>query len=363
MIAGRRQCLHAAAVVLLASVVTVLSAAPARLAAQQAQDPAIKIGERDLGGVVTGPNGPETGVWVIAETADLPTKMAKIVVTDDQGRYVMPDLPQAKYTVWVRGYGLVDSPKVETAPGKILNLTAMPAPSAAAAAEYYPAIYWYALLGIPDKSLFPGTGRDGNHMSPKVKSQDQWLVGIKTQGCNSCHQLGNKATRTIPAALGQFATSTDAWARRVQSGQASEIMARNLGELDTQIALKEFAEWTDRVAEGEFPFAKPQRPQGIERNIVVTLWDWSSPKHYLHDEIASDRRYPTVNADGLIYGSSEDFDRHRADARSGAQRGRRSQSNRARSGDARLDVHLDARDADVRDLALLRRRADLVQPD
>ena len=111
---------------------------------------AVAIDNDDIGGVVTGPNGPEAGVWVIAETTDLPTRFAKIVVTDDQGRYVVPDLPKAKYKVWVRGYGLVDSPKVDGEPGKQLNLTAVPAPNEAAAAQYYPAIYWYSMLKIPD---------------------------------------------------------------------------------------------------------------------------------------------------------------------------------------------------------------------
>jgi len=82
-------------------------------------------------------------------------------------------------------------------------------------------------------------------------------------------------------------------------------MTRNLGRLDTQRALKLFADWTDRIAAGELPKAKPQRPQGIERNVVVTVWDWGSPKMYLHDEIATDRRNPTVNANGPIYGSPE----------------------------------------------------------
>src|SRR5215470_11319047 len=73
--------------------------------------PAARVGETDIGGVVTGPRGPEAGVWVIAETNELPTKFVRIVVTDDQGRYLIPDLPKATYNVWVRGYGLVDSPK------------------------------------------------------------------------------------------------------------------------------------------------------------------------------------------------------------------------------------------------------------
>src|SRR5690348_11312600 len=102
----------------------------------------VAVDADDIGGVVTGARGPEAGVWVIAESKDLPTTLRKIVVTDDQGRYLVPDLPKGSYTVWVRGYGLVDSPKVTAAPGKTLNLTAVPAPSPKAAAEYYPALYW-----------------------------------------------------------------------------------------------------------------------------------------------------------------------------------------------------------------------------
>src|SRR6185312_11005576 len=109
----------------------------------------IQIGPSDLGGTVKSAAGPEAGVWVIAETTDLSTKFVKIVVTDDQGRYVLPELPRAKYSVWVRGYGLVDSAKVESLPGKQLDLTAVTAPSAAAAAEYYPAMYWYSMLNVP----------------------------------------------------------------------------------------------------------------------------------------------------------------------------------------------------------------------
>src|SRR5262245_16215059 len=104
--------------------------------AQQASRPAAPaIDADDIGGVVTGPNGPEAGVWVIAETHDLPVRYIKIVVTNDQGRYVIPDLPTANYDVWVRGYGLVDSPKVKSEPGKQLNLTAVPAPADKAAEQ------------------------------------------------------------------------------------------------------------------------------------------------------------------------------------------------------------------------------------
>src|SRR5712692_3666200 len=287
------------------SMVVLLVAGQARLSAQHT-DPAIRIGDKDLGGVVTSSKGPEAGVWVIAETTDLPTKFAKIVVTDDRGRYVLPDLPKANYRVWVRGYGLVDSPKVRTAPGKIVDLKASVAPSPAAAAEYYPAIYWYSMLKVPDQSEFPGTGPSGNSMPVALKSQAQWLDVVKTNGCYTCHQLGNKATRTIPKELGDFASSKEAWARRIVSGQAMAQMANSLGRLDPKRATELFADWTDRIAAGELPRSQPQRPQGVERNIVITLWDWAGPKDYLHDEISTDKRNPRVNPYGLIYGTPEE---------------------------------------------------------
>jgi len=283
-----------------------LASAPAPLRAQQSAPAAVSIGDSDIGGVVTSTNGPEAGVWVIAETTELPTKFIKIVVTDEQGRYVLPELPKANYDVWVRGYGLVDSPKVKAAPGKALDLKAVIAPNEAAAAEYYPAQYWYSMLRIPDKRLFPGTGPGGNGMSDKVKSQAHWIATLKTHGCNSCHQVGNKPTRTISKELGTFESSYAAWMHRLQTGPSAENMIRGVNELDTQIALKNFADWTDRIAKGELPKTKPQRPQGLERNIVVSLWDWGDAKTYLHDEIATDKRNPTVNANGPIYSATED---------------------------------------------------------
>src|SRR5205807_2072343 len=166
-----------------------LAAAPARLSAQTA----VAIDNDDIGGVVTGANGPEAGVWVIAETTDLPTRYAKMVVTDDQGRYLLPDLPKAKYKVWVRGYGLVDSPKVDGEPGQQLNLRAVPAPNEAAAAQYYPAIYWYSMMKIPPASEF---GKKDGEIPEKV-TQSQWLTALKNQACVGCHQLGQLSTRTI----------------------------------------------------------------------------------------------------------------------------------------------------------------------
>ena len=259
--------------------------------------PQIQIDNDDIAGIVTGSNGPEAGVWVIAETRDLPTAFAKIVVTDDAGRFLVPDLPKAGYSVWVRGYGLVDSAKVTAAPGTRLNLTALRAPDARAAAMNYPPIYWFAMMRVPTAREFP---------LEKIKSQGEWLNIIKTGACQSCHALGTPGTRTISKALGDFPTSVDAWRRRLLSGQAQAFMTRDITRLDTDVALKHFAEWTDDIAYGHLPSAVPTRPQGLERNVVITEWDWFTPTTYLHDEIATDRRNPRVNANGKIYGSPED---------------------------------------------------------
>jgi hypothetical protein len=296
----RAMCLSTAAAV---GLVMLVAAPPAQLRAQQT--PAVSVGASDLGGVVTGASGPEAGVWVIAETTDLPTKFAKIVVTDEQGRYVIPELPKARYKVWTRGYGLVDSAKIESEPGRIVNHKAEPARSAAEAAEYYPAIYWFALMKFPDKGEFPGTGDNGNKIPTGMRSQHQWLDSIKTNGCWGCHALGTKATRTIPEELGHFNNAYEGWARRVQSGQAMNAMIAVVSRFGTQRGLQYFADWTDRITKGELPFAKPDRPQGIERNVVVSMWDWGREKAYLHDGIATDRRNPSTNANGKLYGSPE----------------------------------------------------------
>ncbi len=265
----------------------------------------IVMDDDDIGGVVMGPEGPEAGAWVIAETDDLPTKFVRSVVTDDEGRYVIPDLPDANYLIWARGYGLLDSMKIEASPGDRVHLASVTAPDERSAAQVYPAMYWWSLLEIPTADEFPGTGDEGNGINPEMQSQAQWLHRIKSTGCGSCHQWGNPAMRELMPELGEFDNSVDAWTRRIQSGQASGNMVRQIDNMGTQRALAEYADWTDRIAAGEIPFEKPPRPEGVERNVVVTQWDWSEPTYYMHDEIATDRRNPTVNAYGKIYGSPE----------------------------------------------------------
>src|SRR5215470_7087068 len=253
-----------------------LASAPIQLSAQTAGQTMVAIDDNDIGGVVTGANGPEAGVWVIAETNELPTKYAKMVVTDDLGRYVIPDLPTANYSVWVRGYGLVDSPKLRAKPGQHLDLKAVPAPNESEAAHYYPAIYWYSMMKIPDQSQFGGKSN-----IPEKLTQVDWLKQMKNIGCIGCHQLGQESTRTIPAQFGHFKSGQEAWMRRVQSGQSGEQMTNQLAGNFGGAPFKYLGDWTDRIAKGELPKSKPPRPQGVERNVVVTSYGaiYGSPEY------------------------------------------------------------------------------------
>lgn len=249
----------------------------------------------DIAGVVRSSAGTEAGVWVIAETEDFGTRFARIVVTDEQGRYLVPDLPAANYQLWVRGYGLQDSAKVAAMLGENIDLTAIVATDAATAAQVYPAAYWYAMLGLPTEeevAEIPG-------------GLNNYLTWTKNMGCVGCHQLGQLSTRTLPESLGEFASSEQAWARRIASGQAGNSMVRIAAEGLHGLPIKYLAAWTDRIAAGELPAHVPERPSGVERNVVATVRDWSEPQYYMHDLSGTDRRDPTVNGYGRIYGAPE----------------------------------------------------------
>ena len=265
------------------------------VACQSAADPpgGVELDADDIAGVVTSVNGPEAGVWVIAETQDLGTRFARIVVTDDDGRFLVPDLPEAEYEVWVRGYGLVDSDRVPASRGEVVDLTATVAPDAASAARVYPAAYWYAMMGLPTEE--EAAGLDGG--------LNFYLTWVKNMGCVGCHQMGNEATRTIPDVFAHL-SSEEAWERRISSGQAGGNMTGTVGRLNG-LPIKYMAEWTDRIAAGELPAQAPARPSGLERNVVATVRDWSSPEFYMHDLSGTDRRDPTVNGYGKLYGAPE----------------------------------------------------------
>ena len=293
---------------------------PGAKADPQARPNHMAAGDGYIGGVVTSSKGPEAGVWVIAETTDLPTKFRKIVVTDDQGRYMLPELPKANYKIWVRGYGLVDSNPVESATDKTLALTAVIAPNARAAAQYYPGDYWYSLMAMPPKSAFPMRTRTGDatglageegaadmprnfppSRDTEIATQAQYSFLLK-RGCEVCHQMGDKATREIEPSLGKFASPEKAWERWLMSGQVGPEMTNALNNFGHDRGLAMFADWSSRIAAGEVPPAPP-RPQGIERNVVVSLWEFGTDKSFFHDIGSSDDRHPTANAYGPIYGT------------------------------------------------------------
>jgi hypothetical protein len=259
-----------------------------------------------ISGTVRTAAGPEGGVWVIAETKDLQTNFIKIVVTDDRGRFMLPELPAASYSVWVRGYGLVDSTPQTLKPGAAdVQLTATQAKTPAEAAKVYPADYWLAMLEPPAKSEFPGTGAKGNGIGPGMLTQNHYINSLKMD-CNFCHQLGNQLTRSVDhvfKAKPELKTHAEAWEWRLGTGVRGTSMYAVLNNQGKDRLLKTYADWTERIAKGEVP-AAPPRPTGVERNVVLTLWDVGDDHSFMHDEIATDKNRPTVNAYGPVYAVS-----------------------------------------------------------
>jgi hypothetical protein len=229
----------------------------------------VKPADFVAGRVARADGTPEAGVWVIAETDSLPTPFRKIVVTGDDGRFLVPELPEASYQVWVRGYGLADSARAAAARGATLDLLVAPADGPQQAASIYPASYWLSLLEPPGGSA-------------------AWVNQFKL-GCQLCHQVGTVTTRSKTREL------YDAGLRK------AGVMHATADALGRAKLLDALAAWSGRIAAGDVP-EPPPRPRGIERNLVITQWAWGDVTTYAHDEVATDKRDPTRNANGLIYG-------------------------------------------------------------
>ncbi len=221
------------------------------------------------GRVLSAAAAPEAGVWVIAETDALPTPYRKIVVTDDLGRFVIPDLPAAEYRLWVRGYGLRDSAMVTASPGMVLELQAIAAQTPREAAAIYPASYWLSLLNPPDHDA-------------------DWVNRFKL-GCQLCHQVGSLITRIH---------NRSALDLGLHKASYMNLTADALGR---DRLLDAMHDWQARIAAGETP-AAPPRPRGLERNLVITQWGWGDRFTYAHDAIATDKRHPSRFSNGPIYG-------------------------------------------------------------
>jgi hypothetical protein len=254
-------------------------------------------------GVVQGEKGPEAGVWVIAETKELQTGMIKIVVTDDQGKFLLPELPAVNYKVWVRGYGLADSTPIEMKPATTaVTLKVTNAKTPQEAAKVYPGDYWLSMLAPPPKNLFPGTGPAGNGVGTTMQTQDHWINSLKSD-CNFCHQLGNALTRDVKhvfAAKPELKTHAEAWEWRLGVGVRGTNMYGVLTRQGKDPSLKAFSDWTTAIENGAVP-PTPPRPTGIERNIVATLWDVGDDHSFMHDQVSTDKNNPTVNGGGPNY--------------------------------------------------------------
>src|SRR5712671_3652148 len=244
--------------------------------------PGLQVDKSSVGGTVVNTSGgkPEAGVWVIAETKSLPVPFRKIVVTDDQGRFLVPDLPGGSYELWVRGYGLKDSDRVKASLGGTVKLQISNAANPQEAAKIYPASYWTSMIQPPAMSELPAT----------YKSQDEWLAAQRN-GCNHCHELGMVATRRY--------TTPEEWDSVFQRANGMNQEVERLGR---QAIEKSLSDWGMRIKAGEVPPAPP-RPAGVERNVVISQWDWGAPESFIHDVTSTDKRNPTLYANGKVYGA------------------------------------------------------------
>ena len=217
----------------------------------------------------------------------------------------MPDLPQANYNVWVRGYGLVDSPKVQGDARQELNLTAVVAPNPHAAARILSGRLLVLADQVPAKSEFPGTGPTGNGIAANMKSQASGSRNFKIGRLHPCHQLGNKGTREIPASARHVSLLGRRLGAPRQSGQAGAQMSNGLNSFGRAARARRCSPTGPTAS----PPAKCRRRRRGRKASSATSsspqWDWADPKAYLHDEVSTDRRNPTVNANGPIYGSLE----------------------------------------------------------
>jgi hypothetical protein len=293
------------------SLIWMLAMAPLVIAHAASQSPLPIIGPASIGGTVASAGGqPEGGVWVIAETRELPSVFREVVVTDEKGQFVIPDLPKATYKVWARGYGLRDSAHVDATLGHRVHLEAIPAANPLQAAEIYPPNYWLSLIHVPGKGEFPGTGPTGNGVSQEWKTQQGWIAHLK-ETCEYCHALGAKVTRDFPYLPidawkafvasardpgDRFFAGDDTYLTRHPGIRMDGLMSQFGGDRGMQM----FANWAHKIAKGSVP-PEPPRPAGVERNLVITMWDAGSG-HFSHDSVSTSAFDPTVNANGSIYG-------------------------------------------------------------
>ena len=197
----------------------------------------------------------------------------------------MPDLPRAGYELFVRGYGLIDSARVPARPGNRIDLKVTRTSSEREAALVYPASYWLTVMRVPPTGPI--------HPADLTRT---------LKGCMECHQVGSKATRELRAAAATPASHLDAWDERMKGVPAHAAALDRFTRLRGQRTM--FSEWTERVGKGIYPLAEPPRPAGVERNVVVTLWDWDGAS----SAAASNPLDARIQTGGRVYGPAQNRD-------------------------------------------------------
>ena len=247
--------------------------------------PAFAAGGHISGRVLNEASGqPEAGVWVIAESAGLSTDVRKIVVTDDKGRFVLPELPDAGFKVWVRGYGLVDSARTPAKAGDTLALRVKSARSAQEAAAIYPSSYWLAMMEAPSAERLATA--EHPYLSPET-----WLGQLQLN-CIICHQQGSALVRGI-------AGSRIALDHGMKKAGLMNLLSE---QMNRDVLIDTYEAWGKKIAAGATPKVPPPRPSGVERNMVITQWAFGGKYTYSHDVISTDKRNPSLYPDGKIYG-------------------------------------------------------------
>lgn len=255
----------------------------------------------DIDGTVTITDGEPGGLWVIAQTTDTPTPFRKIVVTADDGRFVIPDVPSdAAYRVWLRGYGIEDSDEYWARSEHVVDFEISLASTPQAAAQSFPANYWLSMINLPDPSEFPGTGSNG--LGNQMEYQGDWVDGVKDR-CQLCHQMGHVFTRVFPEDA-DYASTRAGWDARVRLG---EQMNNQMNAMGRQRSLDVFVDWTDRIDAGEVPPTPPRPSEYPEQNIVISQWTWTDPGVFVHDNISTDKRHPDLErySYGRVFGVSQ----------------------------------------------------------
>ena len=222
---------------------------------------------------------------MIAETVETPTPFRKIVVTNDDGRFVIPEVPaDVAFQVWLRGYGIEDSEKYWARSEHEVGFEIAESSSPVAAAQILPANYWLSMLNLPDPGDFPGTGSNG--IGTQLETQGDWVDGVKDR-YQLCHQMGHAFTRVFPASA-NYPSTRAGWNARVRLG---EEVNNQMNAMGREVALDVFTDWTDRINAGEVP--PPPRPADYpEQNVVISQWTWVDPGVFVHDNSATDKRQP-----------------------------------------------------------------------